>query len=163
MPRSSGESPVFQSGCGGDFAGGGSSGSWLPEEGGSAGEAASGALEALSSADEGAIVAIPLVVLVGVALLLASALGFVVFGLFGIEILLGVAVEIAFASTGGALALKARREGWMEHAVRRTIGPMAAVLVASVAASLLLGSWMPEAQTLPEALRQLPQALRGAP
>jgi hypothetical protein len=49
-------------------------------------------------------------------------------GLFGVEVLIGVAVEIAFASAGGALALKAQREGWLGHAVRRTLGPMASQL-----------------------------------
>lgn len=119
--------------------------------GSGASDVMSGVLEAVGSADEAALVAVPLAVVVGVALLLGAALGFAVFGLFGIDVLLGVAVEIAFASAGGALALKARREGWLLHVVRRTAGPMAVVLAATVAAGFLIGHWLPEANTLQQA------------
>jgi hypothetical protein len=116
------------------------------------------AVDALGSVDEGTVIAIPIAIVIGVAMLLATAMGFAVFGLFGIEVLMGVAVEIAFASAGGAIALKARRDGWMSHAIRRTAGPMAAVLVASVLASLLIAHWLPDARTLPDALRLIMQA-----
>lgn len=162
-------SPPFRSGGGGDFGGGGggSTGSWADDAVASdpsalvdgAGDVASGTMEALGSADEGAVVAIPLIVVVGIAMLLSAALGFAVVGLFGIEVLLGVAVEIAFASAGGAVALKARREGWMRHAVKRTAGPMAAVLVTSVLVSLAVAHWLPSAETLPDAFRLISSAV----
>lgn len=139
---------------GGDFAGAGASGHWDgAADALSTGRSVAGAVADAADLDEAAVVVVPLAVVVAAALLLATALGFAVFGLFGIDILLGVAVEIAFASAGGALALRARREGWLLHVVRRTAGPMAVVLVATVAAGLLIGHWLPEAQSLPQAIR----------
>lgn len=160
-------SPTFRSGGGGDFGGGGATSEWSDDVVSSsskgvfdsAGDAVSGTMEGLGSADEGAVIAIPLIVIVGVAALLAAALGFAVVGLFGIEVLVGVAVEIAFASAGGAIALKARREGWMTHAIKRTAGPMAAVLVASVLASMTVAHWLPDVKTLPDAIRLISSAI----
>ena len=159
-----GGSPTIRSG-GGNFGGGGASSSW--SESASAGSdgafqgvrsIASGAADALGDADDAAVIAIPIAVVVGIAALLATAMGFAVFGLFGIEVLMGVAVEIAFASAGGAIALKARRDGWMSHAIRRTAGPMAVVLAASVGASLAISALLPDAKTLPDAIRLIMQA-----
>lgn len=171
-PASSGarsaDSPVFRSGGGGDFGGGGADGSFdAPNTVGEAASAAndagcsamskvaSAAVEAVGSADEGAVVLVPVALVIGVAVALATVLGFAVFGLFGVEVLVGVAVEIAFASAGGALALKAQREGWLGHAVRRTIGPMAIVLAVTVLTGVAIGHWLPEARTLPQALERL--------
>lgn len=160
---SSGE-PGFGAGGGGDFGGGGAEGSFDAGDVGSAladlgtqgsSKVLGTAVEVGGSAEEGAIVMVPLAVLVGVALLLGAAFGVAVFGLFGAEVLLGVAVEIALASAGGALAFKARREGWLGHALRRTWLPMLIVLAATVGTGLLLAHWLPEASTLPQALRLL--------
>ncbi|MBQ0960007.1 hypothetical protein KAK06_13720 [Ideonella sp. 4Y11] len=156
------------SGGGGQFGGGGAQAHLdLPEPAGEAfenasealvevgGRAVSGSLDALGDADEGAVVVVPLLVVLGVALSLAAALGFAVFGLFGVDVLLGVAVELAFASMGGALAWRAQREGWLSHALRRTTGPMLGLAVCVGGAGLLLHHWLPQARTLPEALRLL--------
>lgn len=102
---------------------------------------ASAAAETVGSADEGAVVLVPVALVIGVAVALATVLGFAVFGLFGVEVLIGVAVEIAFASAGGALALKTQREGWLGHAVRRTIGPMPVALAITVLTGLAIGHW----------------------
>jgi hypothetical protein len=160
-----GDIPLFRSGGGGDFGGGGATGgfdapaeglSGLADVGGSAaGEAASAAAEAVGSADDGAIVLVPVALVLGAAALLGMGIGFAVFGLFGVEVLMGVIVEIAFASAGGALALKAQREGWLSHVVRRTIGPMAVVLVATVSCGVAIAHWLPQAATFPQALRML--------
>jgi hypothetical protein len=157
LPRPrSGADPVFRSGEGGDFGGGGASGSF------EAGDAVEGAtkvagqaFEAAASADEGIVIAVPLAVVVGVGALLAGGLGVAVFGLFGIEVLLGVAVEIAIASAGGALAYRARREGWLAHALSRTLGPAAIVLVLAGALGATIDHWLPQAHSLPQALRAL--------
>lgn len=145
-------------GSGGSFSGGGADG--VLEAGADAlgelgGQALSGAAEAVGGADDAAVVVVPLLVVVGVGLALATALGFVVFGLFGIDILLGVAVELAFAAWGGALAWRARREGWLAHALRRTAGPMGGLLLSLAAAGWALQTWLPQARTLPQALRLL--------
>lgn len=164
--RGSADVAVFRSGGGGDFGGGGASASFdapggvgetlsaAADAGGSTvGKVASAAAEAVGGADEGAVVLVPLALVIGVGVALSAAFGFAVFGLFGVEVLLGVAVEIAFASAGGALALKAQREGWLNHAVRRTVGPMAIVLAATVLTGVAIGHWLPEAKTLPQALK----------
>lgn len=152
----------------GSFGGGGADAGWVPPDLGGAlgdsagdalgeigGQALAGAGEALGAADDAAVVVVPLLVVLGVGVALAGALGFVVFGLFGVEVLLGVAVEIAFASLGGALAWRARREGWLTHALRRTAGPMGGLLLCVAAAGWALQTWLPQAGSWPQALRML--------
>jgi hypothetical protein len=131
---------VFRAGGGGDFGGGGASGDF------------DGALDA---ADEGIVVVVPLMVVVAVAVAMAVGLGLLVFGLFGVEVLLGVAVEIAFASVGSALAWRAQREGWLSHALRRTFWPMLGLSAVIAAAGWALHHWLPQAHTVPQALRLL--------
>lgn len=150
--------PPITSGGGGDFGGAGASASFDAGEAGTgAGEIAQGVVEAAASADEGIVVVVPLAIVIGVAAMIAGALGFAVFGLFGVELLLGVAVEIAFAAAGGALAFRARREGWLPHAASRSARPMIAVIVMCVMLGAAIDQWLPEANSLPQALR----ALRG--
>ena len=85
----------------------------------------------------------------------AAGLGIAIFGLFGIEVLLGVAVEVAFASAGGALAWRARREGWLAHSLSRTWAPMLAVLIVAAGTGAAIDRWLPQAHSLPQALRLL--------
>lgn len=120
-----------------------------------AGDLAEGALEVVGAADEGALVAVPLMVVLGVAMLIASGLSVAVFGLFGVEVLLGVAVEIAFAAAGGALAFRARREGWLRHATGRTWRPMLALIVVAALLGAVIDHWLPQAGSLPQAIRLL--------
>jgi hypothetical protein len=56
----------------------------------------------------------------------------------------------------------ATREGWLGHAVRRTVGPMAIavgpmaiVLAITVLAGLAIGHWLPGAKTLLQVLERL--------
>ncbi len=150
---------LFRSGGGGDFGGGGATGTWGADElGGAAegaGKAAGATLEAAASADEGIVIVVPLAVVVGVAALIASALGLAVFGLFGIDVLLGVAVEIAIASAGGALAYRARREGWLAHALARTRWPMLLLFAIVILLGVVIDHWLPQARSLPHAVRLL--------
>lgn len=141
---------VFRTGGVGDFGGSGASGDF-----GGAGDVIDGVGEALGAADEGVVVVVPLALVVGVALAIAAGLGLLVFGLFGVEVLLGIAVEIAFASVGGALAWRARREGWLRHALRRTFAPMLGLSAVTAAAGWALHHWLPQAHTVPQALRLL--------
>lgn len=158
--------PEVNAGGGGDFGGGGASGSFDVGEGGSAvgdlasdaaGDVAGGVLEAAGAADEGIVVIVPLAVVVGVAVLIAGALSVAVFGLFGVNVLLGVAVEIAFAAAGGALAFRAGREGWLQHATSRTAYPLLMMLLLCVMLGAAIDHWLPQANSLPQAIR----ALRG--
>jgi hypothetical protein len=152
----------FASGGGGDFAGGGAGASFdvAPDATGGAVEAAGHVVGIAASADEGAIVLVPLALAIGVALLIGSALGFAVFGLFGVEVMLGVAVEIVLASAGGAIAYKAGREGWLEHAVRRTVAPFAIVLALALLAGLVIEYSVPTAKSLPQAITALSDQLK---
>lgn len=153
---------VFRSGGGGDFGGGGASASFdapvdtsLNAAGEVFSQTVSKTVGASFEADEAVVIAVPIAIVVGVALGLAFGLGLLVFGLFGVEVLLGVAVELAFASFGGALAWRARREGWLLHALRRTLLPMLALSVVTAAVGWALHHWVPEAHTVPQALRLL--------
>ena len=154
------DSPPMSSGGGGDFGGAGGGGSFdTPDLPGAvsdgAGDALGGALDIAGGADEGAIVLIPLALVVGIALALGAVLGFAVFGLLGVEVLLAVAVELAFASVGGAIAYKAGAEGWLAAAWRRTLWPAVATLVCVVVLGAAIDHWLPEARSLPHALRLL--------
>jgi hypothetical protein len=145
---------AFESGGGGDFGDGG--GEALGEgTAKGAGELAGAAAEVVGAADEAAIVLIPLALVLALAVALGTLFGFAVFGLFGVEVLLGVAVEIAFASLGGALAFKAQREGWLAAALRRTAGPAVVMLIAVVALGAALDHWLPQARSLPHAIQLL--------
>ncbi len=150
----------MKSGGGGDFGGAGGGGSFdvpdLPAAAtDGAGEAVGGAFEIAGAADEGAIVLIPIALVVGIALALGTVLGFAVFGLFGVEVLLAVAVEIAIASVGGAVAYKAGAEGWLAAAWRRTFWPALATLACVVALGAAIDHWLPQASSLPHALQLL--------
>ncbi|HET9978230.1 MAG TPA: hypothetical protein VFQ20_12380 [Burkholderiaceae bacterium] len=147
------DAPAFRSGQGGDFGGAGGGGSFELPDGVGAG--AGSVLEGLGGADEGVVVLVPLAVVLGIAVALGAALGIAVFGLFGVEVLLGVAVEIAFASLGAAVAVKARREGWLSFALRRTWWPAVLTAACLVGAGLALDAFVPGANALPEAVRLL--------
>lgn len=138
--------PGFSSGGGGDFGGGGASGDF-----------GSGALEAggelLGGLDEGAVVALPLVAVIAIASLLAGLLGAGVFVLFGVEVLLAVAVEVALAGLAGGFAWRRQREGWLLRAVAHTWRAALASLVMGVALGAAIDHWLPEAQSLPHALK----------
>ena len=121
----------------------------------SAGEVGGGALEIAGAADEGAIVLVPVALVIGLAVALGTVLGFAVFGLFGVEVLLAVAVEIALASVGGALAYKAGAEGWLGAVWRRTRASALIALLALVALGAAIDHWAPEARSLPDAVRLL--------
>jgi hypothetical protein len=151
--------PAREPAAGADGAGGGGGGGGGPLDADAAvdtaGDVAGSVLEAAASADEGIVIAVPLAVVAGIAALIAGGLGVAVFGLFGVEVLLGVAVEIAIAAAGGALAYRARREGWLAHALSRTIKPMLILLLIVVALGAVIDHWMPQAGSLPRAVKLL--------
>lgn len=150
----------FTSGGGGQFSGGGAQGSW-DAPAGSASTLADGpgsvldGLANLGDLDEGAVVVVPLAVLVGIVALLGALLGAGVLMLFGAEVLLAVAVEVGLASLAGSLAYKGYSEGWLSSALRHTWRGGLAVLVLSVALGAALDHWIPEARSLPHAARLL--------
>jgi hypothetical protein len=150
-----GNSPSLKSGEGGEFGGAGGGGSFdTPSQAADgAGEVVGAALEVAAGVDEGALVLVPVALVIGVALAIGTGLGFVVFGLFGVEVLLAVAVEIAIASVGGALAFKAGAEGWFGAAWRRTRTAAVVALISLLALGAAIDHWMPQARSLPHALQ----------
>lgn len=155
-----GSMPEMTSGGGGDFGGGGASGDFGGmADGGSAlgnvGDAAGGALDALGSADEGAVVVIPVVAifLIGAAVFFGAGALLLLF--FGWEILLAVAVELAFSYVSARAAIRVVREGWVSAALRLTWKPMLGAVVCAVALGAAIDHFIPDANSLPQAVKMI--------
>jgi hypothetical protein len=152
--------PSFVSGGGGDFGGGGASGDFSAgmdvSEG--LGGVASGALEAAGSADEGAVVVVPVVAifLIGCAVLLGA--GSLLLLYFGWEALLTVAVELAFSYVSARTAVRVVREGWLSAAVRLTWKPLLGAFFCAVLLGAALDYFVPAANSLPHAIRLIKAA-----
>lgn len=146
--------PPVESGAGGDFGGGGASADFSEaiEGGEGLGEAASGMLEAVAGADEGAVVVIPVVAVFLAGLAALFGLGSLLLLYFGWEVLLAVAVEIAFGYAGARTAIRLEREGWLLAAVRLTWKPLLGALACAVALGAAIDFLLPEARSLPHAV-----------
>ncbi len=146
----------LDAGGGGDFAGGGASADFadatsaVPD---GLSEVAGGALEAAASADEGAIVVVPVVAvfLIGCAIFFGA--GALALLYFGWEVLLTVAVELAFSYAAARTAVRVTREGWASAALRLTWKPLAGALCCAVLLGATIDWFIPSAQSLPQALR----------
>jgi len=153
------ELPPLRSGGGGDFAGGGASGDFAPADAGDTGlsELAGEALGAAASADEGAVVVVPVVAvfLAGLAMLLGA--GSLVLLFFGFDALLAVAMELAFAYASARAAAGLAREGWLSAAARLTWKPLLGALLCAVVLGGLVDHFMPQANSMPEVVRMLAQ------
>jgi hypothetical protein len=170
----SGQVPLPRMG-GGDFGGGGASGdfggAWAQglsgggSHGGSSGDAgvlgdlAGGAVDAIGGSDEGAVVVVPVVAifLIGAALILGA--GSLAMLFFGWDVLLTVAVEIAFSVATARAAVGVEREGWLSAAVRLTWKPLLGALVCAVVLGATIDHFLPGVQSLPQALRLIQAAL----
>ncbi|MFN7858104.1 MAG: hypothetical protein ACK5OA_16310, partial [Acidovorax sp.] len=97
------------------------------------GDMASGAADALGGADDGAVVVVPIVAifLIGAALILGA--GSLAMLFFGWDVLLAVAVEVAFSVVAARAVVGVEREGWLSAAVRLTWKPMLGALLCAVA------------------------------
>lgn len=117
------------------------------------GDIASGAADAIGSADEGAVVVVPVVAifLIGAALILGA--GSLAMLFFGWDVLLTVAVEIAFSVATARAAVGVEREGWLSAAVRLTWKPLLGALVCAVLLGATIDHFLPHVHSLPEALR----------
>lgn len=150
----------LHSGGGGDFGGGGADGGFdapldaVGDAGGSLlGDAASGALDGLGAADEGAIVIIPVLAVFGAVLAALFGAGWLLLLYFGSEALLAAAVELAFAYTAARTVVRVEREGWLLAAIRLSWKPLLGALVCAVALGALIDHFVPQAETLAEAVR----------
>lgn len=148
--------PPIHSGGGGDFAGGGASASFdgpAPTEG--IADLAGGALEVASAADEGAVVVIPVVAIFLIGLAVVFGAGSLLMLYFGWDVLLAVAVELAFSFAGARTALRVAREGWLSVAIGLTWKPLAGAALCAVLLGGLVDVFIPAAQTLPQAIKAL--------
>ena len=144
--------PDFSAGGGGDFGGGGASGDFSAAAD-IGGDVASGALDAVGGADEGAVVVIPVVVvfLIGLAVLFGA--GSLLMLYFGAEALLTVAVEIAFGYVSARTAVRVVREGWLSAVLRLTWKPLLGALFCAIALGFLIDLFIPQARSLPQAIK----------
>jgi hypothetical protein len=149
--------PTFSSGGGGDFAGGGAQASF---DGSSATSEAgekllSGAAEVVGSADEGAVVVVPVLALFAMLALLFTGMSLMASMLFGIDVLMAVTVELALAVTAGRTAYRIAAEHWLNVAVFLTWKPMLGAVICAMAFGFLADYYFPKAQSAMQVIQQL--------
>lgn len=156
--------PQVQSGRGGDFGGGGATADYSAPAaadagaagaGSGLGDAAGGALELASGVDEGAVVVVPVVAvfLIGAAVLFGAGSLLMLFA--GWEVLLAVAIELAFSYAAARTSIRVMREGWMSAAVRLTWKPLLGALACAVLLGWAIDHFVPAADSLPQAIKLL--------
>ena len=141
-----------RAGGGGDFGGAGAEGDFGNGLG-DLGDVAGGALEAAGSADEGAVVLVPLVAVFLMGVLLLAGAGALAMLYFGWDVLLAVAVELAFSVVTARAAVGMERGGWLGAAVRLTWKPLLGALLCAVALGATMDHFWPGVQSLPQAVR----------
>ena len=124
-------------------------------EGSALSDAASGALDVAGAADEGAIVVVPVVAIFLICTAIVLGAGSLVLLYFSWDALLAVAVEVAFSYVSARAAVRVAREGWLMAAVRLTWKPLLGAVVCAVALGAALDHFMPQVNSLPEAVRVL--------
>lgn len=146
--------PSLPSGGGGDFGGGGASGdfSGTADAAVGVGDMVGGALDVAASADEAAVVVIPVVAvfLIGCAVFFGA--GSLLLAYFGWEALLAVAVELAFSYASARVAVRVVREGWLSAALRLTWKPLLGAVVCAVILGAAIDHFVPAANSLPQAI-----------
>jgi hypothetical protein len=142
-----GSSPHFQSGGGGDFGGGGASGDF------SLGDVGGGIGDALGGADEGAVVVIPVLAIFVIGVAVFFGAGALLLMFFGWEVLLTVAIELAFSYVSARAAVRVVREGWVSAVIRLTWKPLVGAIACAVALGAAIDYFIPAANSLPQAVK----------
>ncbi len=119
------------------------------------GDLAGSALDGLGSADEGAVVVVPVVAIFAIVALLVMGAGSLALLFFGWDVLLAVAVELAFSVATARVAMGVERAGWLSAAMRLTWKPLLGALLCAVALGATIDHFMPQVDSLPEAVRLL--------
>lgn len=119
------------------------------------GDLAGGALEAAASADEGAVIVVPVVAIFLAGIALVTGAGALALLYFGWDALLAVAVEIAFSYVSARAAVRVAREGWLTVAVKLTWKPLHGALLCAVLLGAVIDRFMPQVNSLPQAVRVL--------
>ncbi|MPS96435.1 hypothetical protein [Comamonas sp.] len=158
----SADAGALESGQGGSYGGGGAGGSW--EAGAAVPEVApvsSGVelpdvdVSGLDALDEGAVVIVPVLLVFAALLVAVTGMGSLVWLVFGADLFLTVAVEVAFALLMTRTLYVVEREGWLPAALRISWKPVLGALVTAVALGALADWLFPEADTLAQLLRSL--------
>lgn len=118
-------------------------------------DVAGGALDVAGGADEGAIIVVPVVAIFLICTAIVLGAGSLVLLYFSWDALLVVAVEVAFSYVSARAAVRVAREGWLMAAVRLTWKPLLGAVVCAVALGAALDHFMPQVNSLPEAVRAL--------
>lgn len=139
---------VGEGGGGGGGSGAGGGGSGLSD-------VAGGVLDVAGAADEGAVIVVPVVAVFLICTAVVLGAGSLVLLYFSWDALLAVAVEVAFSYVSARAAVRVAREGWLLAAVRLTWKPLLGAVVCAVALGALLDHFMPQVDSLPEAVRVL--------
>ena len=152
--------PDWQSGGGGDFAGAGASGEWTDLDASSSASGASGSWTDAADVvdiggDEAAIILVPILAVFAGLLLAFFGFGALLWLYFGVDVLLAVAVELAFSMMTARALVQVERAGWLTSAVRLTWKPLLGALVCAVALGALADWWVPEAYTLREVIAHI--------
>jgi hypothetical protein len=124
-------------------------------ESGAIGDIAGGAFDAVASADEGAVIVVPVVAIFLIGVALVTGAGALALLYFGWDALLAVAVEVAFSYVSARAAVRVAREGWLAAAVRLTWKPLLGALLCAVLLGALIDRFMPQVHSLPQAVRVL--------
>ena len=66
-----------------------------------------------------------------------------------------MAVELAFSAVAARAAMGVEREGWLGAAVRLTWKPLLGALLCAVLLGASIDYFLPQAQSLPQAVRML--------
>ena len=119
------------------------------------GDAAGGVLDALSGADEGAVVVVPVLAIFLIGAAVVTGAGALALLYFGWDALLAVAVEVAFSYVAARAAVRVTREGWLTAAVRLTWKPLLGALLCAVLLGWSIDHFIPQANSLPGAVRAI--------
>lgn len=118
-------------------------------------DVASGALDVVAGADEGAVIVVPVLAVFLICVAILFGAGALVLLYFGWDALLAVAVEVAFSYVSARVAVRVAREGWLAVAVRLTWKPLLGALLCAVVLGAVIDRFMPEVHSLPGAVRVL--------
>lgn len=119
------------------------------------GDVAGGAVDAVASADDGAVVIVPVVAIFLIVGAMVVGAGSLALLFFGWDVLLAVAVELAFSVAAARAAMGVERAGWLGAAVRLTWKPLLGALACAVVLGASIDHFLPGVQSLPEAVRML--------
>lgn len=97
------------------------------------------------------VVPVVAIFLIGAALILGA--GSLAMLFFGWDVLLAVAVALAFSVATARAAMGVEREGWLGTAVRLTWKPLLGALLCAVLLGATIDHFLPQAGSLPEAVR----------